>query len=334
MSRSEKNTAAKIKLFRSLFSGLSNVYGTYDPESGRSKQIKSPISDKVIFNHLTGREPYGVFLLLKDRTRAIVADFDSGNRLPPIDFVSLAKHYGIKAYIERSKSKGYHVWIFFEKDGVQASKARMVVYHILKEIEHPSTEVFPKQDRLDSNTRFGNFINAPLFGALIPKGKTVFIHPYTFQPYANQWEFLESVKKISESVLDDIIELNDLPRKLMSHPKRSMFEKKPTNSYCLPACAQKMLNNGVKQYQLVSCFRLSIHLKRLGLPYDLAVTTLKAWAQKNQPESGKRIITECEIIEQTSYAFSTSYRGYGCSSAAITPFCNEDCPVNKLRMQN
>ena len=95
-----------------------------------------------------------------------------------------------------------------------------------------------------------------------------------------------------------------------------------------------MLNNGVKQYQRVSCFRLSVHLKRLGLPYDLAVTALKAWAQKNQPESDKRIITEQEIIQQTSYAFSTSYRGYGCSSMAVTPFCDQDCPVNKLRKES
>ena len=333
MSRPEKNTVAKIKLFRSLFSGLSNVYGTYDPKSGRSKQIKATVTDKVIFTHLTGRNPYGVYLLKKDRTCAIVADFDSENRLPPIEFVSLAKHYGIKAYIERSKSKGYHVWIFFENDGVLAYKARLVVHHILEEIGYPSTEVFPKQDRLDESAQFGNFINAPLFGALVPKGKTVFVDPHTFESYANQWEFLGSVKKNSESVLDDIIELRDLPRELMNHLKRPTFEKNSTNSYGLPACAQKMLNNGVKQYQRVSCFRLSVHLKRLGLPYDLAVTALKVWAQKNQPKGGKQIITELEIIEQASYAFKKEYRGYGCSSIAVAPFCDQNCPVKILKAQ-
>jgi len=95
-----------------------------------------------------------------------------------------------------------------------------------------------------------------------------------------------------------------------------------------------MLHNGVKQHQRDSCFRLSVHLKRLGLPYDLAVAALKVWALKNQPEDGKRVITEHEIVEQTSYAFRKGYRGYGCSSAAVAPFCEKDCPVNKLRMQN
>ena len=131
----------------------------------------------------------------------------------------------------------------------------------------------------------------------------------TFKQYPDQWSFLESVKKISESVLDNIIEMNDLSRELTDFSEHPTFEKRPTNSYSLPACAQKMLHNGVKQYQRISCFRLSVHLKRLGLPYDLAVAALKVWAHKNQPEDGKRTITESEIIEQTSYAFSKSYRG-------------------------
>ena len=224
--------------------------------------------------------------------------------------------------------------MFFYSQGVLAAKARMVVRHILEEIELPDTEVFPKQDRLYGSIKFGNFINAPLFGALVSNGKTVFVDPLTFKQYRDQWSFLESVKRNLESVLDDIIELNDLARELKGQSKRTAFEKRESNPHCLPICAQRMLYNGVRQYQRVSCFRLAVHLKRLGLPSDLAVAALIVWAQKNQPGDGNRIITECEIIDQTSYAFSKSYRGYGCNSAAVAPFCEKDCPVNKLRMQN
>ena len=216
----------KIKVFRDLFHGLKNVYGSYDIQTCRSYQVKKPVTDKVILNHLLGKRPYGAYLLVKDKIRAIVSDFDTDNRLTPMEFISSAKHYGLEAYIERSKSKGYHVWVFFEKDGVQASKARMVVQHILEEIEHPSTEIFPKQDRLNNNTQCGNFINAPLFGKLVPMGKTVFIDPHTFEPYTDQWKFLGSVKKISESVLDNIIELNDLSGESTNFPKHSALKKK------------------------------------------------------------------------------------------------------------
>ena len=59
-------TAEKIAIFRDCFTGLNHVYGTYDPQSGRACQKKEPVTDEVILAHLTGRQPYGVYLLIKD----------------------------------------------------------------------------------------------------------------------------------------------------------------------------------------------------------------------------------------------------------------------------
>lgn len=326
-----RETADKLKIYRNLFVGLTNVYGTYDPITGRTSQVKAPVTKQVLLNHLTGRKPYGVYLLVKDRIRAIAVDFDIKNQFPLIEFVNLAKNYSITAYIERSKSKGHHVWIFFKKEGVLAAKARFVVGRILEEIGQPDTEVFPKQDALDTNVPYGNFINAPLFAPLVSKKKTVFVDPETFEPYTDQWEFLESVEKANESILDDIIEINDLTPAPTSQPKHISPDNETWKSFSLPPCAQKMFKNGVSQFQRVSCFRLAVHLKRLGLPNDIVVVALKTWAQKNQPKGDKRVITEREIMDQTSHAFKMNYRGYGCGSAAIVPFCQSDCPVNKLR---
>jgi len=58
----------------------------------------------------------------------------------------------------------------------------------------------------------------------------------------------------------------------------------------LPPCARKILAEGVSAYQRVSCFRLAVHLKRNGIPYDLVVAVLKAWAKKNRPADGKGVI--------------------------------------------
>jgi hypothetical protein len=65
-----------------------------------------------MLNHLLGRKPYGVYLLTDDVTRAIVADFDLEEPEPAAHFARQADHYGIQAYIERSKRKGWHAWIF------------------------------------------------------------------------------------------------------------------------------------------------------------------------------------------------------------------------------
>ena len=323
-----------VKIFQSLFSGQPHIYGTYDPATGRARVVKARVTDKVICAHLSGTRPYGVFLLIKNRIRAIAVDFDTKNRMPPSDFVFRSKHYGISAYIERSKSKGYHCWIFFDEQGALACKARLVVSHILEDIEESDAEMFPKQDALDENVRFGNFINAPLFGRLVTKDRSVFIDPKTFKPYPDQWEVLGSVNRVSESTLDEIIDLNNLSIPLSYHFTSQRSENGNNGRFSLPPCARKMLQKGVSQYQRVSCFRLAVHFKRLGLPFDVAVAALKIWALKNHPKRGERVILESEIISQTSYAYKHSYTGYGCKSEAIKPFCDHSCPVLKWLNSN
>lgn len=324
------STAEKIALFRSLFSGLTHVYGTYNPKTGRSRQEKKPVTDKTIFLHLKGKQPYGVYLLNGKQTRAIAVDFDDTDLFPPVEFVNVAQHYCLPSYIETSKSKGFHIWIFFNEKGVKAAKARMIVKHILDEIGHPNVEIFPKRDFLDNAVYFGNFINTPFFGGLVPKGKTVFIDPYTLKPYPDQWEFLSSAERVTEDILDDIIDSNNLmvPR-VDNKPEQNGSKLKSGCNFGLPLCAQRMLDEGVSKFQRISCFRLAVHFKRLGFPNDLAVEKLKNWARKNKPEDGKRIITEKEIISQTKDAYGKDYRGYGCDWEAVRSFCQPSCSILK-----
>jgi len=329
--KNRKSATYKVDLFRSYFSGLTNAYGIRDPNTDRAWQVKEAVNYITILQHLQGKLQFGVYLLFGDRTRAIAADFDDSDPFPPVEFVNAAKHYGMNAYIEISKSKGFHAWIFGEEKGVKAFKARLVVKNILEEIGCPKTEIFPKQSLLNSHVAFGNFILAPLFGRLVPMGKTVFIDPKTLEPYPDQWVFLESVKRVDEQVLDDIIEINDLSSQetIYSESSSCPNHHMDTNRFGIPPCAQKIFQNGVSQYQRVSCFRLAVHLKRLGFPFDVAVAALKIWALKNRPKIEDGIITEKEIIAQASYAYSKNYRGYGCGSEAIRPFCAPECPLVK-----
>ncbi|MDY6838845.1 MAG: hypothetical protein SWH78_12820 [Thermodesulfobacteriota bacterium] len=329
-AKNERTTEEKVALFRSYFSGQTDFYGTYDPATGRSWQEKRPITYDTILAHLQGRQPCGIYLLVGDRTRAIAVDFDDSDNWTPVQFVGVAKHLGLPAYIETSKSKGFHVWIFFSEKGVKASKARIVVKNILHEIERPDTEVFPKQDSLGTQTSFGSFINAPLFGRLVNLGKTVFIDAKTLVPHADQWAFLESIERVGEDVLDGIIDMNDWPaHEAVPQPSTNGPNNGGANRFGLPPCARKMLQDGVEKFQRVSCFRLAVHLKRIGFPYDMALAALTKWARKNRPTDGKGVIRESEILAQTSYAYEHAYTGYGCKSSAIKPFCESSCPVKQ-----
>ena len=278
---------------------------------------------------------YGVYLLTGDKIRALAVDFDHDDIHQPTIFLNTASRLGVTAYVERSKSKGYHVWVFFDKP-VSARKARIVAKKILSDMGKPETEVFPKQDSLNSNVSYGNFINAPLFGKLVPKGRTVFANPNNLTvPHPDQWQLLEDVERVSESKLDSINEsfgLNE-QRSEVERPAHSNQSggKNASCSYGLPPCGRRMLAEGVSCFQRISCFRLAIHLKRSGLPYDLAVVVLKTWAKKNRPPDGKQIITDVEIGEQTKCAYKNHYRSLGCDDAAIAAYCDKNCPLHAYK---
>ena len=322
----KRRNEQKIQIFAGVFQGLRSAYGTYSPETGKHWQVKERVRKKTIYHHLKGIQPYGFYPLVGENTRVGVVDFDHHNPEPPVQYISRARHHGIKTYLERSKSKGFHVWMFFPKEGVSADKVRKVIQFLLDEIEQSEVEIFPKQDRMYSNNTFGNFINAPLFGRFVAEGRTVFIKPENLKPCQDQWEVLESIQRISEHQLDAIIDINSLDRKKINIDSTSSGSK---TGYALPACIRRILEEGVMFDQRVACFRLAVHFRRIGLPYELTVAALSEWSKRNRPIEGKRIITEQEIEEQVLWAYKNNYTGYGCQEPVIRAFCDTMCPVNR-----
>lgn len=327
-----RTTRRKLAIFRSCFSGLGHVYGTYDMQSWHARQVKRPVTDDVMLRHLQGRQPYGVYLLVNDKTRAVAVDFDREDTKPPLAFLECAQTHGLPAYLERSKRKGWHVWLFMESSGAEARKARQIVKWILAETGHPNIEVFPKQDELTERARFGNWIHAPLNGHFVRQGRTVFVDPQQgMRPFADQWALLESIERISETLLDELIEINGLHALAAESAVTGGIGKAAVDArtFGLAPCAQRMLAEGVIDNQRVACFRLALHLKKAGIPADIALAALSAWAQKNRPRDGKRIITPDEIAEQTTDAYAKSYQGCGCEEPAVVLFCDESCPLRQ-----
>jgi hypothetical protein len=76
MKKTKRTLAEKMSIFKGFFIGLRNAYGTYDVATGRVRQVKEPVTDKVIRDHLTGKQSYGVYLLMGNKTGALAVDFD------------------------------------------------------------------------------------------------------------------------------------------------------------------------------------------------------------------------------------------------------------------
>jgi hypothetical protein len=225
----------KIKLFRMLFRGREDVYAAFwfneqtgkkgyspaceDPWSLKKGKAKKylPLTDEVIFSHLTGEKIIGVYPLLKDDTCWFLAcDFDrEGWTLDALALLNICKDYGVPAYLERSRSgKGGHVWIFFSAP-VPATSARQLGIRLLKETMVIRAEMdlasydrfFPSQDFLP-RAGFGNLIALPLQKKCRALGNTEFLNldDSDLRPWPDQWNFLSQIKRLGSFEIDALLE--------------------------------------------------------------------------------------------------------------------------------
>lgn len=240
-------SAAKIRLFRSLFRGREDVYprrfesrktgkSGYAPacanewvfgvcEKPRIKCTDCPnrrffqITDEVIGWHLSGRDDrsadfvMGVYAMMQDETCFFLAvDFDREDwQRDAAAFLGTCRRLEVPAVLERSRSgNGGHVWFFFD-DAIPATLARKLGSHILTETMECRPEIgfnsydrlFPNQDTLPKGG-FGNLIALPLQKQARQRGNTVFLDDQ-FEPYADQWAFLASVRRMSRARVDALV---------------------------------------------------------------------------------------------------------------------------------
>lgn len=152
---------ALVQAFGGLFPGLSKARGGL-----RGVCIKEPLTQRNYARHLDGVESLGVYPLREDgRCKWGAVDIDEGDdpgsAIRVLGALSdLGLHPG--CYLARSRSKGWHVLVFFS-DWVLAHGVRRVLTAAVAAAHlDPRTEVFPKQDALPSNG-FGNYLNLPYF---------------------------------------------------------------------------------------------------------------------------------------------------------------------------
>jgi len=102
----------RVELFKKLFRGRQDAYGQII--DGEEKCIRKPINDRVLLQHLQGVERIGVYLLtLPDNAvyfACIDVDEENRDKVERI-FVALVDH-SFYPYLERSRAKGYHIWMF------------------------------------------------------------------------------------------------------------------------------------------------------------------------------------------------------------------------------
>ena len=305
--------AEKVALFRRLFRGRNDVYplrwesakGTsgYAPSCENewkpgvchkpkvrcgdcTQRVFLPVTDQVIYDHLTGKHTIGVYPLLSDDTCCFLStDFDEADwKEDARAFIESCRELDIPAAVEISRSgNGAHVWIFFS-DPVPAREARqlgaLLISHTCDRTRQLSLSsydrFFPNQDTLPKGG-FGNLIALPLQKRPREKGSSVFVDG-DFKPYPDQWAFLTSLKSLSKTDLENaLLQSGDIRNPLDVAFTSGEEESKPWQRQPTPS----IRISGPLPESLTLVLSNQIFLSKTGLPQSLANRLIRLAAFPN-----------------------------------------------------
>lgn len=238
---SQFSPAEKVALFRRLFRGRTDIYPVrwesktsgksgYAPacanewrpgvcEKPRIKcsdcghRLLIPLSDAVIYDHLTGKHTIGVYPLLADDICHFLAlDFDEAEwREDARAFVQSCRELGVPVALEISRSgNGAHAWIFFAGSVYARDARRMgtaIISHTCartRQLKLTSYDrLFPNQDSMPRGG-FGNLIALPLQKKAREQLCTVFVDEW-LRPYVDQWGYLASITPMQPQDIEPVI---------------------------------------------------------------------------------------------------------------------------------
>ena len=179
--------------FFNLFAGLTRAYGRYDvPVSsaqegkitGRAVTKREPLTVDLWARHIAGTTGIGIVPIHDDHTvRFAAIDVD----VYPIDLKTLAarvKTLKLPLVLCRTKSGGAHLYLF-TREAIPSAIVRARMASFAAALGYANAEIFPKQDRLETEEDVGNWINMPYFGgarsmryAIAPDGTPIAIEDF------------------------------------------------------------------------------------------------------------------------------------------------------------
>ena len=148
--------AGELLAFRDLFSGRDDAWGIE-----RGGCIRRTPNVSVWWGHLYGRHPIGTYNAeASGLCRWSAIDFDDDDLTKALDAAEAYRLFGCHPFVERSRSKGWHVWIFHESP-VPLRLARRAGLGVLNVLDFDmKTEVYPKQMESVPGV-IGNYLRLP-----------------------------------------------------------------------------------------------------------------------------------------------------------------------------
>lgn len=281
-----------IKKFASIFEGRMDVRG-----SVKGLCTKEKITEFNYLRHISGQESLGIYPLRTDGTcRWGAIDIDHENIDGALIIIEKLYKIGFNQgiYVERSKSKGYHIFLLCS-NWVNAQSIRRIMSCAVSAAGLPhSSEIFPKQDSLNG-IQYGNYLNLPYFGGGTPEGRRMVLDLKTLQPIQlAQW--INEIELFPAESLDLVI--NNIPKEASKtiHNTNLIYSN----------LINKPLPTGERRPTLV---KLTGYLRFRGVAEDVAIALLTPWAKQN--------FIEPLNVEEIEKHIQGIYRRYGDRSLGL-----------------
>lgn len=334
-------TEDQVLAFARLFQGRRDAYGLRHGES-----VKTNVTRATYRQHLEGQQAIGIYPVTDDATCHFAAvDFDRvTGKLTPEEIDRLALHdarrfmeecgrFGLnRMYLERSKRKGAHAWVFFAEPVVCAD-IRRVFTAALEAAQISQYELFPKQDRVTETSPLGNYINLPYPGGNNREGRQMMLDPVSERPIALA-DFLDAVVRFEADDLALI--LTELPEKVTSARTFEVRQGSGRRGAWYP-CATPLLNISLAEHDgrndLGFLIAKRLHMTPIG---EAARSMFDDWNSHNGPpltpheadrvweQGGKYTSMGCERIRAWQ----------GGAMDAVRETCVETCPIHPSRGLN
>lgn len=243
--------------FRPFSSPFHNQSARLEADGSINKDYKTtwskPVTKNILLAHINGEKQIGVsptFARKRPVDEQITTwcawgclDYDPPKDLDErekeirvIEFVQLitANYQNIHPCIEKSRSKGYHIWFFFKKP-ILSEVCWFFLVSLIVSTGMKDCEIFPKKPQRsyvrDTPGYFGNCLSLPICGMFVPEGKTCFYDYFVddegkprLRRGATQLDYIEKIKKTCDK--EATLICNNLDRKSLPAHFEIGFEKK------------------------------------------------------------------------------------------------------------
>lgn len=189
------------------FIGRTDAWGGDD---GRA--IWQPVTKTLVAGHLDGSQGIGIYPIRQranEDSPLLVkwgcCDIDTGDWNEAFTLGLALERMGLEPWIERSRSKGWHLWVFADEwvHAWEMRRALKVAYNV---IGLPAKEANPKSEHLRVE-QLGNYVRLPYKGGLVstPERQVMMknISRRTDGEPMSLDEFVETPKGVSAGIIKD-----------------------------------------------------------------------------------------------------------------------------------